>query len=164
MRRRKAATLKQYAENARQRAADYGAKAHRTFDMIPPGQPIMGHTDTNRRERAWANIGKAAAESRLADALELSAQRAESYERRLEAAQTENLEPWTIGDTVIASFTNSYRVHRFRGLIVGRVVNSWKVKTLGPETPYDEAPGRVFAIPALARTGYGPNNRIIDRA
>lgn len=63
------------------------------------------------------------------------------------------------GEEVIARFTNCNRFLVFRGVIVGRTKNDWKVKSL--TSPYEEEqPGRVFYIPAASSRKYSRNNRI----
>lgn len=158
---------RQYAEAARRRAGEAFAKANATYDEIPMGQPIITGrgsrttADINRRERASRNMQRGIEESRKAEAWDYSAKRRRHYEDRLEAAQTStNIEGVEVGAEVIASFTNSGNLYRFRGRIVRRTVNTWKVATL-TRAPYGETPGRVFTIPAV---GYdkraSDNNRV----
>ena len=170
----RAERYRQYAESARKRAAEASAKAHATLDQIEPGQPIITArgsrttADINRRERAWANISKAAAEADKAQAWERRADRREQYDARVVRAQAEpSIEGVAIGDAVWGCFTNSYRNHRFPGVIVGRTVNSWKVRCLENFREWDGKPseevGRVFAIPALGKPTSSANNRVYKR-
>lgn len=160
---------RQYAENARKRAQEASQKAHGTLDNIPAGQPIITDrgsrttADINRRERAWANIGKAAQEAERAQYWEQRADNRQRYERRLDEAAKigDTLEGFQIGDMVRASFTNSNRVWRFTGRIIRRTINDWKVQTTGDDAPYGEAPGRVFSIATIQNRKYSANNRIL---
>jgi hypothetical protein len=68
-------------------------------------------------------------------------------------------EPYQDGDIVIARFTNSGRIKAFRGRVVGRTKNYWKVESLESVWP-GEAPGRVFHIATAAARQYSANNRI----
>ena len=159
---------RQYAVNARKRATEASAKAHGTLDAIPTGQPIITGrgsrttADINRRERAWANVGKSVEEAQRATCWEHRADKREHYEQRLEdAADTgAHFEGVKVGDEVTACFTNSGHYHRFHGLIVKRTLNYWQVKTLGDDAPYGEAPGRVFNIAAYPSRTFSANNRV----
>jgi hypothetical protein len=159
---------RQYAENARKRAQEASDKAHATLDQIPMGQPIITGrgsrttADINRRERAWANIGKAAGEQERAQYWDRRADRRAHYDKRLDEAQVigEKFEGVQVGDEVTACFTNCGHFYRFRGLIVRRTVNDWKVKTLDDSAPYGEAPGRVFTIAAYPSRKFSANNRV----
>lgn len=157
-----------YAENARRRAAEANAKALHTADMIPMGQPIITGrgsrttADINRRERMSANFRKAAEEAAKAADWDRRADKREHYEKRLEDAAEigRNFEGVDVGDIVTACFTNSGRYWRFKGQIVRRTVNNWKVRTLDETAPYGEAPGRVFTIAAYPSKKFSANNRV----
>jgi hypothetical protein len=71
-----------------------------------------------------------------------------------------NLDKFETGQVVIARFTNCHRYHEFRGEVVGKTKNYWKVKSL--ESVYEgEAPGRVFHIETLESRKYSQNNCIV---
>ena len=160
---------RQYAESARRRAAEARAKADGTFDRIPLGQPIITGrgsrttADINRRERAWTNFGKSIEETQRARYWEQRADNRERYEERLEGAVKigTQFEDVQVGDEVTACFTNSYRYYRFRGRIVRRTVNDWKVQTLDDGQPYPgEKAGRIFTIPAYPSRKFSAQNRV----
>lgn len=67
-----------------------------------------------------------------------------------------------VGDTVRASFTNTGRVKVFKGCIVGKTKNYWKVESLVPVWP-GEAAGRVFQIATFESRIWSANNRIVER-
>jgi hypothetical protein len=74
-----------------------------------------------------------------------------------------NTEIYTVGDIVTARFTNSGRIREFRGLIVGKTKNYWKVQAI--TSPYaGEAPGRVFHVYTPEARQYSANNRIVGFA
>jgi hypothetical protein len=70
-----------------------------------------------------------------------------------------NTDNYPVGQIVLARFTNSGGVHEFKGEIVGRTKNYWKVKAI--TSPYqNEQPGRVFHIATLRSRIYSANNCI----
>lgn len=80
-----------------------------------------------------------------------------------ELREQTNPEPFQLGQTVVARFTNSGRVHQFEGVIRGRTANYWKVESI--TTPYpNEAPGRVFHIATARSRTYSINNKIVSLA
>lgn len=159
---------RQYAENARKRAEEASHKAHSTFDQIPAGQPIITGrgsrttADINRRERAWANIGKAVSEAERATYWERRAEKREHYEKRLEDAAEigSHFEGVNVGDLVTAHFTNNGHYHRFKGQIVRRTVNDWKVLCLESFRGEDSDIGHVFTIAAYPSKKFSANNRV----
>lgn len=76
-------------------------------------------------------------------------------------ATNPNLDNFAVGQEVIARFTNSGRINEFKGRIVGRTKNYWKVEAI--ESPYadqGEQPGRVYHIATLESRIYSANNCI----
>lgn len=75
------------------------------------------------------------------------------------------MENFEIGDIVIARFTEHHRERQFRGEIVGKTKNYWKVECLenfrtdDSGVLHDEI-GRVFHIATLASRTYSANNCI----
>lgn len=70
-----------------------------------------------------------------------------------------NLDNFSIDDVVAARFTNCGHVYEFRGRIVGKTLNYWKVEAI--ESPYEgEKPGRVFHISTIRGRTYSANNCI----
>lgn len=67
-----------------------------------------------------------------------------------------------VGDTVLASFTNTGHVKVFEGRIVGKTKNYWKVESLAPVWA-GEAAGRVFQIATFESRIWSANNRIVER-
>ena len=155
---------REYAENARARAEDAHSRARQTLDDIPMGQPVLlGHHSQARHEKALgqsnALMRTAYEESKKADAWTA---RAENVERR-EASKQARIEAFpegiNIGDEVTARFTNMGYARSFRGVVVGRNKNDWKVRALTSPYP-EEEPGRVFLIPAAGSRKHSPNNCI----
>lgn len=71
-----------------------------------------------------------------------------------------NLDNFEVGQVVIASFTNCGYIRRFKGEVVGKTKNYWKIKAI--ESPYEnEEPGRVFHVATLESRIYSANNRIL---
>lgn len=66
-----------------------------------------------------------------------------------------------IGQEVFARFTNSGRIYQFRGTIVGKTKNYWKVEAIVSPYP-DEKPGRIFHIATLASRQYSANNCLTE--
>jgi hypothetical protein len=73
-------------------------------------------------------------------------------------------EPFQIGDTVRARFTNSGYLREFTGRIVGEAKNFWKVESItSPYADQGEQPGRVFHIFKPRAKQYSANNRIAEK-
>ena len=80
-----------------------------------------------------------------------------------EVRQSLNPESYTVGEEIIARFTNSGRILEFKGRIVGQTKNYWKVEAI--TSPYtQEQPGRVFPIATVRSRIYSANNRIVSKA
>jgi hypothetical protein len=164
---------RQHAENARKRAQELSAKGHGALDQIPAGQPIITGrgsrttADINRRERAHNQLVKAVEETERADYWEHRADKRARYDQRLDQAVETGAkaEGVIVGDTVTAHFTNSGHYHQFRGVVVGRTVNDWKVRcqenfrTDSKGELYGEV-GRVFKIAAFPSRTFSANNRV----
>ena len=72
-----------------------------------------------------------------------------------------NLDNFVIGQTVTARFTNCGYAYQFRGEIVGKTKNYWKVKAL--TSPFQtELPGRIFRIETIRSRKYSANNCIAE--
>jgi hypothetical protein len=73
-------------------------------------------------------------------------------------------EPFAVGDTVRARFTNSGYVREFTGRIVGKTKNYWKVEAIvSPYASEGELPGRVFHVFTCAAKQYSANNCIAEK-
>ena len=72
------------------------------------------------------------------------------------------LENFNIGDEVEASFTNTGRILRFKGRIIGRTKNYWKVESLVSVWPGEDA-GRMFHIATMESRIWSVNNRILGK-
>ena len=70
------------------------------------------------------------------------------------------LDNFSVGEIVKARFTNSQRVHEFKGKVVGKTKNYWKVESLEPVYQGEPA-GRVFHIVTVRDRRYSENNRIM---
>lgn len=157
-----------YAENARRRSSELHEASHDAVSGIPFGQPILvGHHSESRHRTALkrqdTRIRKSIEEGEKAAYWQQRANRVEHRERQLEHAKdfSDTVEGhYEEGEEVIARFTNCNRFLEFRGVIVGRTKNDWKVKSL--TSPYeDEQPGRVFYIPTASSRKFSRNNRIV---
>lgn len=71
------------------------------------------------------------------------------------------IEPYKEGDKVLVSFTNSGNRFQFKGEIVGRTKNYFKVRSLEEVYP-GEKPGRVFHIETIESRKHSANNRVVD--
>lgn len=160
---------RQYAENARKRSTDLYHASHDAVSGIPFGQPILvGHHSESRHRAALkrqdTRMRKSIEEDDRAKYWERRAGRVEHRERALEHAKdlSDTVEGhFEEGEEVIARFTNCNRIHEFRGEIVGRTKNDWKVKAIqSPYAEQGEAPGRVFYIPTASSRKYSTNNCI----
>lgn len=160
---------RQYAENARRKSREAYQASHAAIDALPFGQPILaGHHSEQRHRNALkrqdAKMRKSIEEDERAAYWERRAGYVEHRERALEHARdfSNAVEGhFEKGEEVIARFTNCNRFLSFRGVIVGRTKNDWKVRSL--ESPYadqGEQPGRVFHIPTASSRKYSRNNRI----
>jgi hypothetical protein len=80
------------------------------------------------------------------------------------------MENFETGDIVMARFTNCGHFHEFRGEVVGRTKNYWKVKclenfrrsSLGAKEVCEEI-GRVFQIATMESRTYSANNCIREK-
>jgi hypothetical protein len=75
-----------------------------------------------------------------------------------------------IGDIVLVRFTDCNRSHQFKGVIVGKTKNYWKVEVLqdfreawGDPTRLAEEVGRVMHIATQVSRTYSANNCISRR-
>ena len=144
------------------------ARARSTFeqiqDSIPLGQPILvGHHSERRHRKALGaldrNLGAMVAEGKNAAHAQRTATQHGKRAAALAEAIAHDPSGCATGDTVIASFTNSGRIHRFRGIIIDRTLRDWKVRAL--ESVYDADPeGRVFTIAAYGNRKHSTNNGI----
>jgi hypothetical protein len=81
----------------------------------------------------------------------------ESIAGQVRKEMNPNLDNFEVGEEVIARFTNSGRIREFRGKVLGRTKNYWKVEAL--TTPYEnEQPGRMYHIATLESRIYSANN------
>lgn len=168
-----------YAANAQARATEAWDKEHKLLDQIPFGQPRIirpnGNDGGHRRtvDRANRLADKAIDETKKAEYWAARAEYVDKRETKTAAVIEASTEAVAVGDEVTARFTNSGRGYEFRGLIVGRNRNEWKVKTLThpkmvagfnwdrPNSYEQEPLGRVFAIPAQDRPRFSANNRVL---
>lgn len=165
----KADRYRTYAENARRRSSQLYESSHAAVADIPFGQPILvGHHSEGRHRRALAQrdnrIRKSIEEDERAKYWERRAGHVEHRERQLGHAKeiSKVVEgEFETGEEVIARFTNCNRIHEFRGVVVGRTKNDWKVKALvSPYADQGEQPGRVFHIATASSRKYSANNCI----
>ena len=158
----RAERYRQYASNAQRRAEEAHEKAHAIVGGIPAGQPVLlGHHSQRTHERALersnAQMERALAESERAKYWSRRATFVTRREEQLQAAISLSTEGVEVGDIVIARFTNSGWVRKFRGEVVGRTKNDWKVKAI--TSPYEgEEPGRIFKIAASGSRLHSANN------
>lgn len=159
---------RQYAENARRRSSELYEASHNTVNDIPFGQPILvGHHSESRHRNALKRqdekMRKSIEEDYKAKYWQQRANHVEYREKQLEHAKhfSDAVEGrFEEGEEVIARFTNCNRFLEFRGMIVGRTKNDWKVKSL--TSPYEEEqPGRVFYIPTASSRKFSRNNCIV---
>lgn len=160
----KAERYQGYADNAAKRASEAHASAHEILDRIPMGQPVLlGHHSQKSHQSALGRtdrlMQRAIDEKAKADYW----QRRAAHVERSEADKAERIELFPegvdVGDVVDARFTNSGYVRKFRGEIVGRTKNDWKVRAItSPYADQGEAPGRVYKIAAAGSRTYSPNN------
>ena len=161
---------REYAANARRRSSEAYEASHAAVENIPFGQPILvGHHSENRHRRALklqdSRMQKSIEEDQKAAYWNSRADRVECREKALDHARelSDAVEGHSEeGEEVIARFTNCNRFHEFRGVIVGRTKNDWKVKAM--ESPYadqGEQPGRVFYIPTVSSRKHSRNNCIV---
>lgn len=159
---------RQYAENAQRRSLELYNASHDAVSNIPMGQPILvGHHSERRHKRALErsdrNMHKSIEEGERARYWQHRAEHVEHRERQLEHAKdfSDVVEGhFEEGEEVIARFTNCNRFLRFRGVIVGRTKNDWKVKSLTSPCA-EEQPGRVFYIPTASSRKFSRNNCIV---
>lgn len=165
----KANRYRQYAENARRRSSESYEASYNAVSGIPFGQPILvGHHSEQRHRNALkrqdAKMRKSIEEDERAAYWERRAGHVEHREQALEHAKdfSDVVEgKFEEGEEVIARFTNCNRFLAFRGVIVGRTKNDWKVKSLtSPYADQGEQPGRVFHIPTASSGKYSRNNCI----
>lgn len=158
---------REYAENAKRRSSELYNASHDAVRGIPFGQPILvGHHSEQRHRRALEQSSrrtqKSIEEDERAQYWQRRAEHVEHRERQLDHAKdfSDAVEGhFDEGEEVIARFTNCNRFLQFRGVIVGRTKNDWKVRAL--ESPYEnEQPGRVFYIPTASSRKFSKNNRI----
>lgn len=158
---------RQYAENARRRSSELHQSSRDAVGDIPFGQPILvGHHSERRHrnalERSSRKMQQSISEQERADYWNTRADRVEYRERQLEHAKKFSAVvegEFENGEEVVARFTNCNRFLSFRGVIVGRTKNDWKVKAL--TSPYEEEqPGRVFYIPTASSRKHSHNNCI----
>jgi len=161
---------REYAANARRRSSEAYDASHAAVSGIPFGQPILvGHHSESRHRRALklqdSRMQKSIEEDQKAAYWKSRADRVEYRERGLEQAKelSDVVEGhFEQGEEVIARFTNCSRFHEFRGVIVGRTKNDWKVKALvSPYADQGEQPGRVFYIPTVSSRKHSRNNCIV---
>lgn len=126
----------------------------------------MGHHSEARHrgalKRSDTQIRKSIEEDQKADYWQRRVAHRGHRTRQLQQAQglSDVVEGvFNIGNIVIARFTNCNRFHSFKGEIVGRTKNDWKVKSL-ESFREGEAAGRVFYIPTVSSRKYSRNNRI----
>lgn len=165
--------LKQRQERATDRANrnrnlanEEATKAHAIADTIPMGQPILvGHHSEAGHRRDIGRMGRAMDRAiEAATAADDYAHRAGTLDRRAKAVEAAlATAEYNAGDIVLASVTNSGWIRRFKGEVVDRTKNFYKVRALELVWDGDER-GRVFRIPAEDRPGHTLNNRIIERA
>ena len=75
--------------------------------------------------------------------------------------ETESM--FQIGHVVLARFTNCCYIREFKGEIVGKTKNYWKVRAI--QSPYaNDVPDRVFQIATIRARNYSLNNRIVELA
>lgn len=166
---KKTESFRQYAENAETRSRAAYKASCAAVESIPFGQPILvGHHSEGRHRNALKRqdrqMQKSIEENDKAAYWNRRVAHREHRTAKLKHAQdisdaAEGV--FEVGEIVTARFTNCNRFLVFRGEIVGRTVNDWKVKAL--ESPYvdqGEAPGRVFRIPTVSSRKYSRNNRI----
>lgn len=160
---------RQYAENAQRRSSQLYEASHEAVASIPFGQPILvGHHSEGRHRRALAQqdnrMRKSIEEDERAKYWQRRANHVEYREQQLDHAKdlSRVVEgEFETGEEVIARFTNCNRIHEFRGVIVGRTKNDWKVKALvSPYADQGEQPGRVFYIATASSRKYSTNNCI----
>lgn len=159
---------RQYAESAKRRSSELYEASHNAVSGIPFGQPVLvGHHSESRHRNALrrqdSKIRKSIEEDDKAKYWEQRASHVEYRERALEHAKdfSDAVEGhFDEGEEVVARFTNCNRFLEFRGVIVGRTKNDWKVKSL--TSPYEEEqPGRVFYIPTASSRKFSRNNCIV---
>ena len=153
---------REYAANAAQRASEAYASAHEILDRIPAGQPVLlGHHSQKSHQAALARTDRLMQHAIDEFARAEYWQRRAAHVERSAADKAERIELFPegvdVGDIVDARFTNSGYVRKFRGEIVGRTKNDWKVRAITSPYP-DEAPGRIFKIAAAGSRTHSANN------